>query len=167
MSVLKKIYSAFSAFLEWFAMCALIAMTIIVFFDVVLRYFFKHGFSWTQEISTLLFVWFSLIGMAIGVKERIHINIEIFTKKLSAKAIRILEGIDHLLITAFGCAMVYYGGVIMKMTSQSTLPATKLPSAVLYLILPLSGALIVLNAIIVTARKFSNKGDITEVVSHE
>lgn len=152
MKTLKKLYSGFSIGLEWFAMVALVLMTITVFIDVILRYIFSGGMPWTQEVATLLLVWFSLIGMAIGVLERIHISIEVFTTKFSKRAICILEIIDHILITLFGMAMIYYGIIIMDMTKKSTMPATKLSSSVLYVILPLSGLLIVLNAIVITAR---------------
>ena len=152
MKTLKKLYSGFSIGLEWFAMVALVLMTITVFIDVILRYIFSGGMPWTQEVATLLLVWFSLIGMAIGVLERIHISIEVFTKKFSKRAICILEIIDHIFITLFGMAMIYYGIIIMDMTKKSTMPATKLPSSVLYVILPLSGLLIVLNAIVTAAR---------------
>ena len=151
-NMIHKIYNVFASGLEWFAKISLVVMTLIVFVDVVLRYIFKQGFSWTQEVATLLLVWFSLIGMAIGVVERIHISIEMFTSKLSKRAIAFLELLDHILISLFGCAMIYYGIVVMKLTSKSTLPATKLPSAVLYIILPLSGVLIILNAVIVSIR---------------
>ena len=151
--------------LEWFAMLCMVAMTIIVFIDVILRYIFRQGFPWTQEVATLMLVWFSLIGMAIGVLEKIHISIEMFTAKLPSKAIRVLESIDHILIAVFGGTMVYFGLVIMNATRLSTMPATKLPSAVLYVILPLSGLLVLLNAILVAAGqsgKISEKEDKTD-----
>lgn len=131
----------------------MVVLTVIVFVDVILRYIFKQGFAWTQEVATLMLVWFSLIGMAIGVLEKIHISIEMFTSKLPAKAIGILESVDHILMAAFGGLMVYYGVVIMNMTKLSTMPATKLPSSVLYVILPLSGILVFLNAILVAAKR--------------
>lgn len=139
--------------LEWFAMICMVILTVIVFIDVILRYIFKQGFAWTQEVATLMLVWFSLIGMAIGVLEKIHISIEMFTSKLPGKAIGVLESIDHILMAIFGGLMVYYGIIIMNMTKLSTMPATKLPSAVLYIILPLSGVLILLNAILVAAKR--------------
>lgn len=139
--------------LEWFAMICMVVLTVIVFTDVVLRYIFKHGFSWTQEIATLMLVWFSLIGMGIGVLEKIHISIEMFTAKLSSRAISVLETFNHILIAAFGGAMVYYGLLIMNMTKLSTMPATKMPSSVLYVILPLSGLLVFLNAFLVAVKQ--------------
>lgn len=153
MSVLHKVCRIIFQALEWFAMICMVVLTCIVFTDVVLRYIFKQGFSWTQEIASLMLVWFSLIGMGIGVLERIHINIEMFTAKFSQKWIEILDSINYLLIAAFGGLMVYFGILIMNTTKMSTMPATKLPSAVIYVILPLSGILVLLNAILVAAKQ--------------
>ena len=163
MSILRKACRALFKALEWFAIICMVVLTIIVFMDVILRYIFKQGFSWTQEVATLMLVWFSLIGMAIGVLERIHISIEMFTAKLPEKAIQVLECIYHILIAVFGGTMVYYGLLIMNMTKLSTLPATKMPSSVLYVILPLSGLLVLINAFLVAANQdkkiFDETGD--------
>ncbi len=156
MQAARKAFRILFKALEWFAMICMVILTVIVFIDVILRYVFKQGFAWTQEVATLMLVWFSLIGMAIGVLEKIHISIEMFTSKLPAKAIGVLESIDHILMAAFGGLMIYYGIVIMNMTRLSTMPATKLPSAVLYVILPLSGILVFLNALLVAARRDSH-----------
>ena len=153
MAFLRKAFRDLFKALEWFAMICMVVLTVVVFCDVVLRYIFKQGFSWTQEIATLMLVWFSLIGMAIGVLEKIHISIEMFTSHLPEKVISIIESIDHVLIAVFGGVMLYYGIVIMQMTKSSTLPATKMPSAVLYVILPISGLLILLNALLVAAKQ--------------
>lgn len=153
MNFLRKACRVLFKALEWFAIICMVVLTIIVFMDVILRYIFKQGFSWSQEVATLMLVWFSLIGMAIGVLEKIHISIEMFTAKLPERAIHVLESVDHILIAVFGGAMVYYGLLIMNMTKLSTLPATKLPSSVLYVILPLSGLLVAVNAVLVAARQ--------------
>ena len=169
MAFLRKAFRGLFKALEWFAMICMVVLTVVVFCDVVLRYIFKQGFSWTQEIATLMLVWFSLIGMAIGVLEKIHISIEMFTSHLSEKVISVIESIDHVLIAVFGGVMLYYGIVIMQMTKSSTLPATKMPSAVLYVILPISGLLILLNALLVAAKqekKISNEDETSGKENH-
>lgn len=150
---MKKAFNIIFHALEWLAMICLVIMTGVVFFDVILRYIFNQGMPWTQEVATLLLVWFSLIGMAIGVGEKLHISIEMFTMKCSKKTIGVLESINHVLISIYGILMIYYGLQIMNVTKNSTMPATKLPSAFLYIILPLSGLLVFLNALIVAAKK--------------
>lgn len=164
MDFLRKLCRIVFKGLEWFAMICMVVLTCIVFADVILRYIFKQGFSWTQEIATLMLVWCSLIGMAIGVLEKIHISIEMFTAKLPAKAISALDSINHILMAVFGGLMVYFGVLIMNLTKMSTMPATKMPSAVLYIILPLSGLLVLINALLVAAKqdqKIFNEGELT------
>lgn len=164
MDFLRKLCRIVFKGLEWFAMICMVVLTCIVFADVILRYIFKQGFSWTQEIATLMLVWCSLIGMAIGVLEKIHISIEMFTAKLPAKAISALNSINHILMAVFGGLMVYFGVLIMNLTKMSTMPATKMPSAVLYIILPLSGLLVLINALLVAAKqdqKIFNEGELT------
>lgn len=83
MNMVRKAFRTLFKGLEGFAMVCMVVLTAIVFTDVVMRYMFKQGFSWSQEVATLMMVWFSLVGMAIGVLEKIHISIEMFTAKLS------------------------------------------------------------------------------------
>lgn len=56
MAFLRKAFRGLFKALEWFAMICMVVLTAVVFCDVVLRYIFKQGFSWTQEIATLMLV---------------------------------------------------------------------------------------------------------------
>lgn len=153
MDAVRKAFRVLFKALEAFAMICMVVLTVIVFTDVVMRYIFKQGFSWSQEVATLMMVWFSLVGMAIGVLEKIHISIEMFTAKLSPRALSVLDSVNHVLIAAFGGLMVWFGVKIMIMTKLSTMPATKLPSSVLYVILPLAGMLVLLNGLLAAAKQ--------------
>lgn len=153
MQAVKKAFRAVFKLLEWFAIICMVVMVAVVFFEVVKRYIFKQGFSWSQEVSTTMMVWFAFIGIAIGVLEKIHMSIEMFTAKLPRRVVAWIDSVDYLLIAAFGVLMIVFGVQIMQVTKNATLPATKLPSAVLYIILPLSGALVLLNGLIVAFRR--------------
>lgn len=153
MKFAKACFHAFFRLLESFSMLCIVIMTVVVFVDVVLRYAFQSGFSWSQEIATLMMVWFGFLGIAIGVLEKLHMSIELFTMKLPVKIITWIERIDYFVISVFGILMVTYGVQIMHITSRATMPATKMPSAVLYIILPLAGILIALNGFIVASGK--------------
>ena len=41
-------------------------MAIIAFTNVINRYFFHRGFAFTEEITVNLFVWITLLGIAIA-----------------------------------------------------------------------------------------------------
>ncbi|MDR1470722.1 MAG: TRAP transporter small permease [Spirochaetaceae bacterium] len=152
MNVLKKVYLVFSKILENFAALFMAIMVLVVFANVVMRNLFNRGISWGDEIPTLLMVWFSFIGLAVGVVEHVHMSIEIFTMKLSEKALDRLVRFGYLIVGIFGAFMVRYGTRIMGVVSRTTMPATQWPSSVLYIILPVSGVLVVLNSFLVATK---------------
>ncbi|QSX32563.1 TRAP transporter small permease [Shewanella avicenniae] len=57
-------------------------MTILVFVEVVARFFFNTGFLWIQELTLTLAGWFVLFGMSYGVKVGAHIGVDAFVSKL-------------------------------------------------------------------------------------
>lgn len=61
-------------------------MTLLVFTEVVARFFFNTGFLWIQELTLTLCGWFVLFGMSYGVKVGAHIGVDAFVKSLPPKA---------------------------------------------------------------------------------
>jgi C4-dicarboxylate transporter DctQ subunit len=53
--------------------------TLLLFANVVARYAFDSGFPWVLEAVQYLFAWVVLIGAAYGVREGIHLGIDILT----------------------------------------------------------------------------------------
>ena len=46
----------------------LAAITVILFFGVVWRYFLTDPLTWSDEIARALFVWLSFVGAAVAVR---------------------------------------------------------------------------------------------------
>ncbi|MDR1932555.1 MAG: TRAP transporter small permease [Spirochaetales bacterium] len=145
----KKLFLLFFRLLENLATIFMSVMVLGVFLQVVLRNVFSYGLPWTDEIATLMMVWFGFLGISIGVLERIHMSIEVFTMKFSEKAKDIIIRGGYVLIAFFGCLMVWYGIQIIQVTKNSTMPATQWPSLIVYIVLPLSGILVLLNSFLV------------------
>ena len=64
---------------EILAAACLIVMTILTFANVVVRYLFSASFSFSEEITTYLFVLLSMLGTAIAAKRRAHLGLSIVT----------------------------------------------------------------------------------------
>ena len=47
---------------ESFVSLLLVAMTLLVFFEVVSRFVFNIGFQWLEEVTLTLGAWFVLFG---------------------------------------------------------------------------------------------------------
>ncbi len=63
----------------------------IVLTSVFFRYVLNHSLSWSDELVRYLFVWFTLIGSAITLREREHIRVEYFAEKFPEHIRRICE----------------------------------------------------------------------------
>ena len=148
MEQLKKVLDSVFVWVLKLAMVLLVAMVVLVFLNVVLRYGFSSGIFWSEEISLVIVIWFTFIAMALGVKESLHINVDILPKKLPKVFFKSLDCIRDLLVILIGGIMIYYGWKLTLNGAKSSLPATNIPNSINYVVLPIAGVFIVLYAIV-------------------
>lgn len=58
-------------------------MAILVFANVVLRYVFNSGITWSEELSRYLFIWLIFLGAIAALKDNQHLGVDMIVKKLS------------------------------------------------------------------------------------
>ncbi len=89
----------------------LLAMTLLVFAEVVARFGFNAGIHWAQEVTLLLSAWFVLFGASYGVKVGAHIGVDVFAKMLPAGVHR---GVTLIAVALclFYCGLFLYGSWI-------------------------------------------------------
>lgn len=145
--VLKGLYW-FNMFLVWVAKLCLLAMTIIVTAVVFLRYLFNTGLSWGEEIPLLLVIWFTMIAMALGVKLKLHINMNVLPGNLPPWLDKAFTKASDLIILGVGIVMIHYGSRLAWVTRRSILPGCGLGTYWLYLPVPLSGIMIVFDSLL-------------------
>lgn len=136
-----------SAF-EYLGLIFLSAMAGIVSWQVFSRYVLNSTPSWSEEVTLLLMVWVGFIGIAIGFRERLHISIEFVVTRFPETLQRWVGRGTWALTLLFGLYLVVQGWEFTVLTFRSTLPATQLPSSVLYAIMPVSGAMICVYAVL-------------------
>lgn len=133
--------------LEYFACSCLVLMTVIITYQIFMRYFFSATPGWSEELALLLMVWFAFIGMAIGVRRRSHLSIEFLVAKLSDTAQAYVAILNELLILVFGAILFIFGVNMMITSNMSTMAALGISSSFLYLMVPVSGFLMMVYTI--------------------
>jgi len=94
------------------AICILlVATTLLVFLDVVMRFGFSAGFLWSQELTLHMSAWFVLLGASYGLKMGSHIGMDAFVKLFPTIGRKILTGIACMLGLVY-CGLVLYGSWI-------------------------------------------------------
>ena len=145
---IKRVVNAVHISAIYLALVLLVAMAIIIVTNVFMRYVLNSGLQWAEEISKVLMVWFTFIGMAVGVKQGLHISIHILPRNLPAWLDRFLIWIKDLITLAIAVVFLVFGIKLVQFTSTSIMPATQWPSSLLYLILPVSSVLILSEALL-------------------
>ncbi|MEX1377500.1 MAG: TRAP transporter small permease [Eubacteriales bacterium] len=142
MKKIEKFFYFFNEVMVFLAKLMLVVMTLVTCSQVFTRKFFNYSIRWSEELPLILMIWFGFIAMAIGVREYLHISIEVIYKLFPKKMQKIVEKFAYLMVAAFGIFMVIWGWELTSKMMTSTLPATKMPRGYLYIVMPFSGALI-------------------------
>ncbi len=134
----------------------LVLMTLTIFYQVILRFFFKKTPFWSEEISLVMMVWFGLLGATLGVRDDIHINVSFLIDLFPKKVQKAFSYINNTLLLCFCGVMTAYSYKLINLTRFQTLPATHLTVSITYLPLLISGILIILYTFSKLVNKFKS-----------
>ncbi len=121
-------------------------MTLDVLWGVFTRYVMGSQTSWTEELARFLLIWIGLLGAAYASGKRLHLAIDLLPRQLEGKAGRRLQIFINLTIMLFAATVMVIGGiryVYITLTLGQTSPALQLPMGFVYIIIPVSGLLII------------------------
>lgn len=126
-----------------------IIMILLVCWQVFTRYVLQNPSSWSEELVSYLFAWMSLLGASIVVGERGHMNIPILVDRMNPVIKKGLTIFAEIIAFVFAAVILVYGG--MQITSLAMGQMTSslgVAIGVFYVVLPLSGVLNMLYAIL-------------------
>ena len=126
------------------AATGLVAMTIIIGWQVIGRFILGSSPSWSEQAAQVLMIWFAFLAAAAGVREGFHIRIVALEEAASPRIRRLMQLSASLVVAGCGLAMLILGGELVMRTWDHTIPSLGMSRGFAYLGLPISGALIVL-----------------------
>ena len=91
--------------------CALLmgVMVVVIWFEVVERYFLHLGYTWTEEFSRYVMIWAALLAVSCGAFYREHIGLNIVNRFLPPRAAQALAIFLDLISLAFFLFLAWYG----------------------------------------------------------
>jgi TRAP-type C4-dicarboxylate transport system permease small subunit len=137
-------------FVRWTVIVLMLVMTALVFVQIVFRYVFNVPLGWSEEMARFSFVWVSFLGASALMQVREHINVTVFLDRFPPR----LQAACVLAASACALVCIYFflvGGIALTVNEWRQLaPATELPMGWVYLVIPVSAALMGLWVIIQT-----------------
>lgn len=102
-------------------------MVVIMGLQIFMRYVLSNSLSWPEEVTRYLFIWFVFLGISYGIKNNVHIKVDII-ESLFPKTRPFLMVIQDILFLTFCIYLIKPGiNVITKLIStEQTSPALNL-----------------------------------------
>jgi TRAP-type transport system small permease protein len=79
---MKKLIELFFKLLELGVVLCLLAMVIMVFGNVIMRYVFNSGILISEELSRYAFIWLTYLGAMVAMREGGHLGVDTLIKHL-------------------------------------------------------------------------------------
>ncbi len=146
---MERLRTRIDLILERCLMVIMAVLTIDVLWQVVARYVLSSPSSWTEELARFLLIWVSLLGAAYLTGKRAHIAIDVLPRRLVGISRRRIDLLIHCIVGLFAFLVLFVGGlnlVRVTLTLGQESPALHIPLGYVYLVLPLSGLLIMYYA---------------------
>lgn len=132
------------------ALVALMAIMVAnVLWQVFTRFVLGTPSSYTEELARYLLIWTSLLGAAYASGQKMHLAIDLLTPRLTEQGRARAAVFIHACVFLFAFGVMVVGGIRLVYISfvlQQISAALRISLGIVYLAVPLSGALIVFYA---------------------
>lgn len=142
-----------------FILTVLMALMVLdVSWQVLTRFILKNPSPYTEELAGFLLIWIGVLGASYAYYTKAHLGIDVLTQKLTGLKKQMIEVLANLLVGMFALFVMVFGGwrlVHLTFTLNQISPALEIKMGYIYLVLPISGILMIyfaFHAIVETVR---------------
>ena len=157
---MKKVLNVIDDIVKYFLVLLVAAISILGMYQVVGR-LLGHVPAWVEELIRFLFVWASCVGAAVGVKEHIHIGIDVLVNLLPQIGRRIIAIVVQVILCGFDVFLIKFGINLVNQTMKQPSAGLQIPMGYVYWAIPVLGGLGIFYSIreIVRLAKGEAKGE--------
>jgi len=160
---LRNIKTSVDKVLEWTLVVFMAANVLNVLWQVFTRFVLKNPSSFTEELARYLLIWIGLLGAGYVAGRKMHLAIDVVVNRLVGKARRLAEYLIEVSIFVFALFVMVFGGirlVIITLTLNQISAVLRIKLGYVYLVLPLSGLLIMFYSLIFMAEIYRKQKNI-------
>ena len=144
---MKKLCRSLDRVLVVLLVALFAALVLMVVWQVLSRYALNSPSAFTEEAARYLMIWVSLLGASYVFRLRLHIGLDLLTRKLTGSNKRIVEVAALTAAVLFALLILLVGGarlVELTWSLDQVSAVLGIRMALVYLAIPLSGGFILL-----------------------
>ncbi|WP_353174550.1 TRAP transporter small permease [Paracandidimonas soli] len=137
-----------------------VVMSVSLLLEVGSRNLFSYSFVWAMELATACFIWVAFLGATVGVRRNEHFVVDLLYRWFpEGHPVSIfLQVLSYLLIALLGMVFLVHGLDFVGSGMRRYSFSLGIKQGYLMLIMPISGALFIINAVYGLLRVAAEKG---------
>lgn len=143
-SIIRKLYKNFEVVVSAGFLCVTVSVVIL---NVILRYAFRSGLFWVEEIATASFIWSVFIGAAAAYRLKMHIGIDLITKLFPERAREITALVINALMAFINGYICYLSILMIQANLLKRTPVLNIPSLYVNLAITVGFGLMALHSV--------------------
>jgi len=117
---MAKLLGRLVTLIEWWAVCLLAGLVIIVCLGVFFRYVLNSSLTWYDEFASYMLVWLTFYGTVVADYQRRHIGFDLLVNKLAPPARKVVDVAAELAVLGFQFVLLYYGWELTRRMGDET-----------------------------------------------
>jgi TRAP-type C4-dicarboxylate transport system permease small subunit len=133
-----------------------------VLWQVFTRFILRDPSSFTEELARYLLIWLGLLGAGYVSGKKLHLAIAVVLESRRGRTRRLMEAGIQVFVLLFALLVMVVGGirlVAMSFALNQVSAALRIQLGYVYLVLPVSGLLIVFYALDELVKTFLDAGE--------
>ena len=149
MEALHKIRKGLDAVVGTICVVLFAMMVLVGTYQIVTRFIFNSPSTVSEELLTYTFAWMAMFATAYVFGKRDHMRMTFVVDKLGVSQRKVLEIVIEILVIAFACIVLIYGGfTIMGLTMTQKTASLGVMMGVIYSVVPITGILIAIYGVL-------------------
>ena len=146
---------------RWMLILLLLAMSCIVFANVVLRYTTGDSIVWAEEVARHMMIWVTFLGAGLVLRFGGHVAIDNLHRSVSTRSAQYIRGFVVISLLVFFAVMTVASSQYVYATRFQTTAATDIPISYIYGAMPVGFVLMFVHLLFI-ARGYIKAGDFAE-----
>lgn len=154
---MAKVIKSINNIIHIFLLLLMVALVVAVFCQILFRFALDQPLAWTEELSRYCLIWITFLGAAYALSQRAHIGMELFVDRARGMVKVIMLILGAIVSFVFFFIMIKEGIVLSKQVMGQPSPVLQIPMGIVYAVIPISGAILMLNLLDVTIQQIKEE----------
>ena len=146
---------------RWVLILLLLAMAIIIFSNVVLRYTTGDSIIWAEEVARHMMIWVAFLGAGLALRYGGHVAIDNLHRAVGTRAARVLRAVVVVGLSLFFIFMAVASSDYVWRTRFQSTAATDISISFIYAAMPVGFVLMLVHLLFI-ARHYIADGSYKE-----